>query len=260
MNKNTTISFLLALAIMLGGAGVLFFLKAHKKLGNPGVKTGPVPLFNENGKPISTQSVLLPERVEGFRSRLLPISLNDLRYLPADTTYGRRAYETQDGFKLTANVVLMGGDRTSIHKPEYCLPGQGWSIEKRELIHIMVSRPTHYQLPAMKWTVRQLFQNPKGETLDVRGVYVFWFVSDTEITPFHSGRVWSIAKHLLSKGELERWAYVSFFSACSPGQEQSTFGRLEQLIKASVPEFQLTTGASEEISNTKTVEVSNEKY
>jgi len=38
---------------------------------------------------------------------------------------------------------------------------------------------------------------------------------------------------------LQRWAYVSYFTACLPGQEDATFARMKALITASVPEIQL---------------------
>jgi hypothetical protein len=48
-----------------------------------------------------------------------------------------------------------------------------------------------------------------------------------------------MARTLLSSGVLERWAYVSFFAPCAPGQEAETYERMKKLIAASVPEFQL---------------------
>jgi hypothetical protein len=37
-----------------------------------------------------------------------------LDFLPKDTSYGQRQYQTPDGsFKTTLNVVMMGTDRTS---------------------------------------------------------------------------------------------------------------------------------------------------
>jgi len=53
-------------------------------------------------------------------------------------------------------------------------------------------------------------------------------------------RMWSMAKHLLKTGVLQRWAYVSCFAVCPPGSEEATFERMRQFIAASVPEFQLT--------------------
>ena len=44
------------------------------------------------------------------------------------------------------NVVLMGHDRTSIHKPEYCLPGQGFTIDHREVVDIPIAQPHPYDL------------------------------------------------------------------------------------------------------------------
>jgi hypothetical protein len=48
-----------------------------------------------------------------------------------------------------------------------------------------------------------------------------------------------LALNLLRTGVLQRWAYVSYFSVCEPGQEDATFARMEKLIAASVPAFQL---------------------
>ena len=47
---------------------------------------------------------------------------------------------------------------------------------------------------------------------------------------------------MLRTGVLQRWAYVSCFSICHPGQEEETYKRIKELISAAVPHFQLTTG------------------
>jgi hypothetical protein len=52
--------------------------------------------------------------------------------------------------------------------------------------------------------------------------------------------MWWMAKNLLQTGELQRWAYVSCFSVCLPGQEDATFERMKKFLAASVPEFQTT--------------------
>jgi hypothetical protein len=44
---------------------------------------------------------------------------------------------------------------------------------------------------------------------------------------------------LLTTGVLQRWAYISYFAVCEPGQEDAAFERVKKLIVASVPEFQL---------------------
>ena len=40
-------------------------------------------------------------------------------------------------------------------------------------------------------------------------------------------------------GVLQRWAMISYFTVCAPGQEEAAFERLKKFISASAPEFQL---------------------
>jgi hypothetical protein len=54
--------------------------------------------------------------------------------------------------------------------------------------------------------------------------------------------MWWLARDLLRTGVLQRWAYVSYFSFCAPGQEDAAFERMSKLIAASVPEYQLPPG------------------
>ena len=72
-----------------------------------------------------------------------------------------------------------------------------------------------------------------------KGVYVFWFVADDEQTTGNVQFQCYLVRDLLLKGVLQRWAYISYFSVCLPGQEEATFERMKKLIAASVPEFQL---------------------
>jgi hypothetical protein len=50
---------------------------------------------------------------------------------------------------------------------------------------------------------------------------------------------WSSVFNCIRHGIRQRWAYVSYFTACLPGQEDATVARIKALIAASVPEFQL---------------------
>jgi hypothetical protein len=69
-------------------------------------------------------------------------------------------------------------------------------------------------------------------------------VADQELTADHLQRMWWMARDLIRTGILQRWAYVSCFSVCVPGQEEATYQRMKEFIVAAVPEFQLTNGRS----------------
>jgi hypothetical protein len=88
---------------------------------------------------------------------------------------------------------------------------------------------------------------PSGDQVEQRAVYVYWFVADGEVTASHNQRMWSMARHLLTRGELQRWAYISCLAYCLPGQEDDTYARMEELLKAAVPQFQLATGGKPDV-------------
>jgi hypothetical protein len=232
MKNQKWLLLLVALALMAGTAGVLVRIKSFQKLGKPGIKATPVP-------DSLVMNLDLPENVPDFTSTNIPESDVELGYFPKDTSYARRLYQSPDGFAATCTIVLMGADRTSIHKPDYCLPGQGWNIRSKKTVSLAIAGAAPYELPVAEWVVSNSFQTPGGENKIVSGVYVFWFVADGEETPSHYQFMRWLALDLLRKAVWQRWAYVSYFSTCEPGQEEATIARVEKLIAASVPGFQL---------------------
>jgi hypothetical protein len=243
MKQSKWLVLAVALGMMAATGGYLAKVHQHVRLGAPGVKVGQSPLYDELGHLAARQSVLLPDAVPGFKSKNLPVTQVELGALPKDTTFGRKLY-SNGRFAVQTSVVLMGSDRTSIHQPQYCLDAQGWHIEKSERILLRMDRPTPYQLPALKLTAYREDKNKLNQPIQWKGIYVYWFVSADRLTSDQGTRLWSIAKTMLEKGELERWAYISYFAACHPGQEEATFDELERFIRASVPEFQTVTGRS----------------
>lgn len=235
MKRSKIICASVVLLLIAGTAGVLTHLKAHQRLGEPGVKTRPLP----NSKNLD---VVLPENLAGYTDVVVTNAEAALLRLPPDTSYRVRLYQAPDGFWGQVSVVLMGSDRSSIHKPEICMTGQGWAIDNAasrvEKIHL--ERPVSYDLPVNKLVTTKQVMNADGNVQTVRGLYVYWFVDATHYTASSvDWMLWWVPRDLLLHGVLERWSYISFFSVCAPGQEDAAFERMKKLIAASVPEFQL---------------------
>jgi len=222
----------IALALMAGTVGALTRLKAHQRLGKPGIKATLIP------GSVAMQ-MDLPGRVLDFTSTNVPESEVELGYFPKDTSYVRRLYQAPDGFGVSTTIVLMGADRTSIHRPDYCLPGQGWTIDSKTAVNIPIGGEHPYTLPVLKWVIHNSFQTPDGRKQEASGVYVFWFVADNEQTANYIQFQYYLLRDLLFTGRLQRWAYISYFAICAPGQEEATFERMQKLIAATVPEYQL---------------------
>ena len=236
MTNQKWILAVVALLLIGGAAGLLVRLKANQQLGVPGVKTEPI-AGSHNLK------VLLPATVLDYTSEELPQAAVVTNTLPADTSYGQRVYRAKDGSWLLMNVVLMGSDRTSIHKPQYCLEGAGLSIDPAATAEttIHVDRPRPYELPVIKIVATGQFKDGNGKVGTYRGLYVYWFVADGALSGDKSGaqRMWWMARNLLRTGVLQRWAYISCFAKCLPGQEDATYEQMKKFLAASVPEFQL---------------------
>src|SRR5271157_479174 len=123
MNRTKWISLTAALAIMAGTLGTLAYARTHQRLGRPGVKTSPL----ADSRRVRVE---LPERVLDYSSREQAMDKLVVDFLPPDTSFGQRVYTAPDSFQVRASVVLMGADRTSLHKPEYCLGGSGLRIDE----------------------------------------------------------------------------------------------------------------------------------
>lgn len=242
MNRTKWILAVVTVLLIGSTAVLLARFKSIQKLGNPGVQTRPL----ANSRNLE---VLLPETVLDYTSEIIPQSEIVTNVLPKDTSYGQRRYTGADKSIVQANVVLMGEDRTSLHKPQFCLTGAGWTINKTEVDTIHIEKPSPYDLKVIKLTVSGTFTQEGGQ-VSAGGVYIYWYVADGLLSADPTGwdRMWSIARGLITSGELQRWAYVTFFEACEPGQEAAAAERLKKLIAAAVPEFQTTHGSTKEIA------------
>jgi hypothetical protein len=238
MNKQNWLLLAVTLALIGCGAGYLEHFRTHQKLGLPGVKTRP--LTDDTGQPLKDDrrlEVVLPERVLDYTSTNMPVDEITVATLPPDTSFGGRLYRAPDGFELLLNVVLMGADRTSLHKPQFCLDSQGWGIDASASIETRVPLDCYpSSLPVVKLEATKVINGQQ-----VRSIYVYWYAADGVVSASAAGyqRMWWMARDLLRTGILQRWAYLSCMAPCAPGQEKATFERVKKFLIASAPEIYL---------------------
>ncbi len=232
MKNQKWLILVVALLLMAGTAGALTWLRENQKLGKPGIKATPIP-----GS--VAMKINLPARVLDFTSTNLPETEEVIGYLPKDTSYAGRLYTAPDGFLIESSAILMGADRTSIHRPEYCVPGHGWVIGEKQVVDIPIHDDPPYQLEVARWNLSGTFQLPDGRKTSQAGLYVYWYVADNEETANHDKMLEWLTLDLFRTGALQRWAYILYFAECQPGDEDATFERMKDFIAAQVPQFQL---------------------
>lgn len=245
MNRQAHIALALGLALIAGTGAVLGRLQAMQRLGTPGVRLVARDIRGEKGQVVGTNTVDLPGHVLNYQPQDEPMADVVLDWLPRDTTLAARRYTAPDGFALLVNAVVMGTDRTSIHKPDYCLIGQAFSIEKSERGTVLIEQPHRYELPVMKLFCAKEAKLADGTKVKVPGLFVYWFVADGQLTAEHNERMRWMARDLIFHRTLQRWAYVSCFTVFPPGQEEAVWARMQSFLAAAVPQFQTTTGPAD---------------
>jgi hypothetical protein len=186
----------------------------------------------------------LPTLVGEYWGTSEPVSPSELALLPADTEFEKRIYQDLSGNSLTAQVVLSGGEKRSIHRPEVCLPGQGWSIQAGEVVPVTLANGR--TLDVMKLTLNREIETAPGQRKNLKSYFLYWFVGKDTTTPYHWVRLAKTNWDMVTKKIQHRWAYVivsaPVLEGFKPGAktDQQTLDMLKDFIRQSVPKFQLS--------------------
>ncbi len=133
---------------------------------------------------------------------------DEQRLLPKDTEGSRRLFRDKDGNELFCSIVLAGRDVTSIHRPELCLPGQGWKIQSEYTQSIPVATAPGGVLSVMRMNASRPVRLADGRTTEARSVFAYWFVGKDRMTPYHWQRIYWTAKDRVFYNTNHRWAYI----------------------------------------------------
>ncbi len=184
----------------------------------------------------------LPMEMGAWRGSQGAVSKAEKELLPEDTEFAKMDYLRGHGLwreQVHCSIVLAGKDRTSIHRPEVCLAGQGWNITGSQEKIIALRNQASL-------TVRQLSLSREDENGDEqRALYYYWFVGGEMTTADHLERILLTAKENVIYNRNPRWAYVSVLAGVSADQrrhggqsDSETASMLEDFISRITPQFQ----------------------
>lgn len=175
----------------------------------------------------------LPDYVGSWYGVTTPVSAGEKEILGPDTEFARRLYTDGRGGELYASIVLSGPDmNTSIHRPERCLPAQGWTVADSRTVTIPSSqRPLNVTRLHNARTVRL----QDGSTKTVYNLDYYWFVGAHETTASHLQRTMYDIRDRLLKGYNQRWAYVTVAATVTQGLQP--FGHSEAETDAEIQRF-----------------------
>jgi EpsI family protein len=168
----------------------------------------------------------LPESIGQWIGTKEKVTKAELEQLAADTTFARRMYSNAFGDHILVSIVLAGEDPdNSIHRPERCLPAQGWTIMDSKTIRIPIQKTELAAIDVTRLHNEQSFTDEQGHKRRVYNLNYYWFVGYNRLTPSHIQRALLDIHDRVLKGYNQRWAYVTVASTVTGGLVP--FGRSE---------------------------------
>ncbi len=167
---------------------------------------------------------------------LFMMSIDERRILPDDTVILKKLYQHPAGQNVTASIVLSGADRSSIHRPQVCLVGQGQEI-LREWTHT-VELEGRDPLTIVVLDMLRHGTLRDGREFEHHFYYAYWFVGKGRETHSHLMRMFWMAADRIFFNVSHRWAYISVSGSRDPGSD-AYVREIENFIQTMYPEMAL---------------------
>ncbi|MGB8166669.1 MAG: exosortase C-terminal domain/associated protein EpsI [Chthoniobacteraceae bacterium] len=217
----TTKRLTLLLAVLLGGLSTVLLLPKQLAYQPVGIE------------------LTLPEYSGEWYGQSVKVSDREIAILGPDTEFSRKTYTNGRGDEIQVSIVLSGQDmNTSIHRPERCLPAQGWTIADKHAIQIPVAGLGVVPVTCLS-NVRSVPSDDKP--LSVHNVSYYWFAGHTDLTASHLDRTMIDIRDRILHGYNQRWAYITVSAVVTDnlkkfGRSEAETSRLiEDFIKRLVP-------------------------
>jgi len=222
----TTRRTLLLLALLAAGLSTVFVLPRAAALAPAAVR------------------LELPAELGAWTGRELAVSDRERESLGPETAFAKRIYTNSAGEEVQVILVLSGSDmNTSIHRPERCLPAQGWTITGNTSRAVPLAAGG--DLPATRLTNVRSVPVQDGRPVLLTSLAYYWFVGAEEVTGSHVGRSWIDLRDRILAGTNQRWAYATVSAVVTdnlrPGGRDgaATDALLQEFIAALWPQVSL---------------------
>lgn len=183
----------------------------------------------------------LPDRLgDLWIGRPAEVTAIERQVLPADTGFSRKAYLSRidPSQQVLLSIVLSGRDRTSIHRPEICLVGQGWTIIGRSAHSFSWPGGNGVKVPATVLHIEREVTMPGRKRVRVPALFAYWFVGADRVVATNWERVLYASYDRLIHQQGHRWAYVAALTTV-PDDEAAAFDRLQVVLNRTLPVFEV---------------------
>jgi len=157
-------------------------------------------------------TVVLRE-LPGFTSEKREPSEAELTTLPADTQFDKRIYTAPNGQWYSVSLVIGGRSKSSIHRPELCLPSQGF----------LMADPHTVDVEGIAWRIIRLEGGVDRPSL---GFAYTFFNQAGYRTASHMDRILRDIWDRSFYNRIDRWVMITVNSSRSDDEGLVNFLRL----------------------------------
>ena len=177
----------------------------------------------------------LPTAMGRFLGQSLEKDAAEKALLPEDTQMLKMQYRSpglpEDRDLAQVTLVLAGAERRSIHRPEVCLDGQGWTLLNSTIVPVEITPGRTLQVRDL--LVEREIRMPDGKTKMLRAHYIYWFIGTDVTTPSNAMRVWLSTWDNIVRNVNHRWAYASITAWVTDNLEPAESGQRQRDVEAS---------------------------
>jgi EpsI family protein len=217
--------------VLLGGFGSVFLLPHSDKTSPAGI------------------AMALPNVIGVWIGDDAEITQKERDTLAKDTQFVRKIYTGPERDQIFVSIVLSGDDMTnSIHRPERCLPAQGWNVRSssKRTIRIPGGKP----LEVTKLQNLQVMETTDKRRIDVTNLNYYWFIGYKDMTASHLTRTGIDIRDRILGGYSQRWAYITVAANVTQGiwrperSEEQTTEMLEKFMQELAPRLRKPDGSA----------------
>ena len=174
------------------------------------------------------EDAIVPERCPRCGGPLERISRAEIDILPNDTQSKKVTYLLPSGDRFVVSLVIAGRDRMSIHRPELCLPAQGYAMSSRQVEEVLPGLPM------------ALFSLTRGGQPRSSGfAYVFLYSGGATVSNIHRVVGDSLERSLYNR--IQRWAMVTVTSPDSDFTQPEGLEALRRFMRVFYPRLRADT-------------------
>ncbi len=198
--RRTLSQLLAAFVLMLAALGVCLGTDISFHVAAPGVKL----------KSDDTRRPDLPLSLGDYQGREFDMTADEKNLLDEGVRLGRNVYASSTGRQIMATVILSGFEKRSLHRPEVCLPNQGWTVTDRMPVSLHLEDGR--DLTVMMMRIFRDVEPKPGVRIRTRAINFYWYIGSNGTTcADHYEHIFLSYYDSVFRNIQHRWAMASIY-------------------------------------------------